>query len=168
MSSNWSLSSALHNKELNTSSISPMPSKCPTHPPNKNILFVVFASLLLPSPSQGHNVFHSYKKNNRSISLFSNRIKRINILKRVHYNWMIWQTKQIPFTNRSLKSASRRRRDCSQCLSNSSSAELDSTSSQQNASLRIWQCQRHCARDTDAVISTARVYGNTSVHTDGS
>lgn len=75
---------------------------------------------------------------------------------------------KFPFTSRSLKSVSRRRRDCSQCLSNSSAAELDFTSSQQNASPCMWQCQRHCARDTDAVISTARVYGNTSVHTDGS
>jgi hypothetical protein len=81
---------------------SPMPSTCPTHPHNKNIHFAVFVSLLLPSPSQGHNMFHAYKKDNRSILLFSNRIKWINILKRVHYNGTIRQTKQIPFMSRSL------------------------------------------------------------------
>jgi len=75
----------------------PMPSTCLTHAPNKNIHFAVFASLLLPSSSQGHNVFHAYKKDNCCISLFSNRIKRINILERVHYNGTTRQTKQIPF-----------------------------------------------------------------------
>ena len=146
----------------------PMPSTCLTHAPNKNIHFAVFASLLLPSSSQGHNVFHAYKK---IIAVFHYSVTVSN-------ESIFWKGSTIterhdkqskfPFTSRSLKSVSRRRRDCSQCLSNSSAAELDFTSSQQNASPCMWQCQRHCARDTDAVISTARVYGNTSVHTDGS
>lgn len=97
--------------------------------------------------------FTSIKEDNRSVSLFSNRIKWINILKIAQYNELIRQTKQIPFTSRSLKSASRRIRDCSQCFCNSSAAELDSTSSQQNASPGIWEWQRRCDRDTDVVIS---------------
>lgn len=48
--------------------------------------------------------------------------------------------------------------DCSQCLSNNSATELDSTSSQQNASPRIWQYQRRCTSDTGAVISAAHVH----------